>query len=737
MLSDADFELFYTSGEREPLEFFLEGFANAERLDLALGYFSTSAFNTLALGLAHFLARGGTMRIVLNDVLHPLDKHAIAAGLHGQQVPSVVEALLNAKDWYQLLSRRDKHFFDCVTFLVSQRRLQFKMVRPRSSGVGIVHQKSGVFSDSLGNEVAFNGSANFSASALTQNLEALSCYRSWFGNETENRGVEYFANQFESLWNGSNTSVEEIEIDLARTVEGLQGRSMDLAALLENERVLVSDALAEIERRMQSAGTLARKLRSLMKQLDDREVFTSPHLPSGVELRQYQLDALKAWKNRNYCALFEMATGTGKSLTALNCALHLRQNEGSVRALILVPTQSLAAQWESLMQLEAGFLNTLVASAENSSWWTDANRLLNYDRVARQDWAMIATYATFLTDRFQSLMSRMGEGVLLIADEVHNFGTERLVALHPHSIKRRIGLSATPARYFDEEGTEAILRFFCAEDGPAYRFDMARAIAEGYLCGYRYFPRLVTLNEQELISYREISKKLRMFLDDKTGRLRSDPIAVALLLKRKRIIHKASGKLDCLRDILASLVTAEYPINHTLVYVPEGEYAGDAYDSRRLIDAFAAVIASEFRLTQHQFIGSTSNRSQILRQFARGDIQVLTSMKCLDEGIDVPQTTTAIFCASTGNPRQFIQRRGRILRRAPEKSRATVFDMVVIPPLERWADEGSGLLERSLIQSELRRVLEFASLAENRYQALGVLDPLSRQYDIELYGSGD
>jgi superfamily II DNA or RNA helicase len=733
MLSDAQFELFYTSGEREPMEFFLEGFANATRLDLALGYFSTSAFNALALGLAHFLARGGSMRVVLNDVLHPLDKHAIARGLSHEGASTIVETLSNAKEWYQLLSRRDRHFFDCVSYLVSQRRLQFKIVRPRNAGCGIVHQKYGVFTDSWENEVAFNGSANFSASALTQNLEALSCYRSWLGNETENLGVRYFADQYEALWNGTNTSVEEIDIDLARTVEGLQDRPIDIATLLENERVLVSDALAEIERRMQSDGTLARKLRRLMKLLDERETYAAPHLPSGVELRQYQLDALEAWKNRNYCGLFEMATGTGKSLTALNCTLHLRQDEGSVRALILVPTQSLASQWESLMQLEAGFLNTVIASAENSSWWTDANRLLNSDRVARQDWVMIATYATYLTDKFQSLIGRMGEGVLLIADEVHNFGTERLVSLHPHSIKRRIGLSATPTRYFDEEGTEAILRFFCAEDGPAYRFDMARAIAEGYLCGYRYFPRLVSLNEEELISYRDISKKLRMFLDEKTGRLRNDPIAVALLLKRKRIIHKASGKLDCLRDILASLVADEHPINHTLVYVPEGEYAGDSHDSRRLIDAFAAVIAGEFRLTQHQFIGSTSNRSQILRQFARGDIQVLTSMKCLDEGIDVPQTTTAIFCASTGNPRQFIQRRGRILRRAPEKSRATVFDMVVIPPLERWADEASGALERGLIQSELRRVLEFASLAENRYQALATLEPVCRQYDIELH----
>jgi superfamily II DNA or RNA helicase len=735
MLSDGEFALFYSSGEREPMEFFLEGLANGNGLDLALGYFSTSGFNALALGLAHFLARGGAIRIVLNDVLHPLDKRAIDRGIQYKESATAVDALTNAGKWYHVLSRRDQHFFDCIAYLVSQQRLRFKMVRPRKSGSGIVHQKFGIFSDGLGQEVAFNGSANFSAAALTQNVEALSCYRSWLQNETEDCGVSYFTSQFEALWTGSNPSVEEVEINLARLVEAFPGHNMDVADLLEQESQLVSHALADIERRMQGEGTLARKLCKLKDLLDDRDALAAPHLPIGVKLRQYQLDALEEWKNRNYCGLFEMATGTGKSLTALNCALHLRQSEGAVRALVLVPTQSLAAQWESLMQIEAGFVNTVVASGENPSWWTQGNQLLNYDRVARQDWILITTYATFATDRFQSLLSRMSEGVLLIADEVHNFGTGRLIALHPHNFKRRIALSATPARHFDEEGTDAILRFFCADDGPAYRFDMARAIDEGYLCGYRYFPRLVSLEDDELTSYREISKKLRAFFDEETGRLRNDPVALALLLKRKRIIHKARGKLDCLRSILASHTATELSLGHTLVYVPEGEYSGAADDSRRLIDAFAAVITREFRLTQHQFIGTTRDRPTILRQFAKGEIKVLTSMKCLDEGIDVPQTATAIFAASTGNPRQFIQRRGRVLRNYPGKLRATIFDMVVIPPSERWADEGNGMLERSLIQGELRRVLEFASLAENRYQALGVLDPLCRQYDIELYGS--
>jgi superfamily II DNA or RNA helicase len=736
MLSKGDFELFYSSGEREPMEFFLDGFLLGTELDLALGYFSTSGFNALALGLAPFIARGGRIRIIANDALYPLDKGAILKGLTANGTPSILALLAKPSDWYPVLSRRDQHFFDCIAYLVSQRRLQFKVVRPREPASGIVHQKFGIFRDDCGNEVAFNGSANFSAAAFTQNVEALSCYRSWIGNDTEDRGVAYFVGQFDRIWSGSNLSVEEIDLGKVTEVDGNRGVPMPLAELLELESQVCAETLEEVERRGQGDSPLASKMRALTELLQVGGSLPTPHLPKGVALRQYQADALRAWEERGHCGLFEMATGTGKSLTALNCALQIRRDEGAVHILVLVPTQSLATQWESLLLHDAEFLHTVVASGDNPDWWSQGNRLLNYDRVAQQDWVIIATYATFATSKFQSLMNRMSESALLIADEVHNFGTRRLVQLHPHRLTRRIGLSATPARYFDDEGTEAIVGFFGAQNGPAYSFDMARAIEEGFLCRYRYHPYVVPLLDEELTAYREISRKLGAFFDEKTGKLRSDAVVVGLLLKRKRIIHKATGKLGCLREILTVLTTGEQRLSHTLVYVPEGDYTGGAEDGRKLIDAFSEVITREFRLTQHQFIGATKDRPEILRQFETGEIGVLTSMKCLDEGIDVPKTSTAVFCASTGNSRQFVQRRGRVLRRAPGKERAEVFDMVVIPAPGQWMDDRQMRVERSLLQSELRRVHEFANLAENRYEALGILDPVCRQYDIEVYGAG-
>lgn len=445
-------------------------------------------------------------------------------------------------------------------------------------------------------------------------------------------------------------------------------------------------------------------------------------------LRNYQEEAFMKWRDNNFMGLFEMATGTGKTITALNCAKYLLDKEDKVNLIILVPTLDLASQWTEETQ-KILLRNIILANSKNKNWYKEA--LIAVHGQMMSSYCIITTYATFLTKRFYSLVQKMSSDTILIADEVHNFGTAAHIGLYPQHICRRLGLSATPNRHFDEEGTKAILKYFHAEEGPTFQFSMADAIEQGYLCEYYYHPILVSLSEEELIKYKSISKKLLKYFN-KGDNFLDNPAVAALLLKRKRIIHSASGKFEVFRRILNELTKREN-LKYVLVYVPEGNDKKADKEDQKLINIFSEIITTEFGLSQYQFIGVTKNREWILEQFSKGKIAVLTSMKCLDEGVDVRRAEIAIFCSSTGNPRQFIQRRGRILRTHPDKKYATIYDMIVVPALINQYFEDTLQMEKSILQGELKRVYEFSGLALNHYQALQTLEKVALEFDLDIY----
>ncbi|MDN3548928.1 DEAD/DEAH box helicase family protein [Mucilaginibacter aquaedulcis] len=446
-------------------------------------------------------------------------------------------------------------------------------------------------------------------------------------------------------------------------------------------------------------------------------------------LRPYQLQAANNWKEAGYKGLLEMATGTGKTLTALSCARLLLEERGNLIVIILVPTLDLATQWATETR-QLLMSNVLLANSKNNSWYKE---VLMSMHSFQPSFSIITTYATFLTGKFQHLVKIMPSDTLIIADEVHNFGTLKHIAAYPLNISYRLGLSATPERYFDAEGSKALYDYFNIKDQPTFKFTMSEAIENGYLCEYYYYPKIVSLTDEELAGYKEISRKLMRFFNSSSQSLKDNSAVTSLLLKRKRIIHNASNKLKVFREIMTELVENHTPLKYLLVYVPEGNDKQVDEEDQRLIDTYSAVIAREFRLNQHQFIGGTLNRDKILGQFASGAIDVLTAMKCLDEGVDVRRAEIAIFCSSTGNPRQFIQRRGRILRTHPQKKFAIIFDMVVVPEVTNQYFEDTLLMEKSILQNELKRVHEFAGLALNHYQALDAIDEKAKEFDIDIF----
>lgn len=653
------------------------------------------------------------------------------------------------------LSERDRHFFECLSWLIRNNKIDIKIIAPLS-GEGIAHTKCGVFSDGL-SKVAFDGSVNFSRTALIENKESLTASCSWDG-DIEIAKIKDIESEFAKTFGGTDPAVRYLDASEVRTRITDSFKDKELVELLDDEAKLIEnqknskDLPVSVKMALERAKDKVQKAISKYKPAPVDEVNTDgPHFPYPSGPRDYQKIAFENWKANGQKGLFAMATGTGKTITSLNCLFEIYKHSGYYKALILVPTVTLVDQWETECK-KFGFNNIIKVCSRNKSWKDDIDRLKATEAISSNDglsYVIIGTYASYgKLDVHQELNEFSRRQVLLIADEAHNMGAptiqHKLIGI-PYL--RRIGLSATPERQFDDVGNRSIRKFFGAEDGYTYEYSMEEAINNGVLCKYYYFPHVVRLTDAEMEEYAKISNRLaKMYNFSKETFDKDNDILMMLLIKRKRIIHKASKKMGVFKEILRERISEKGDLRYTLVYVPEGNfpdtYAADIYDahdvikddpeSEHLIDEYTqAVREAGPRITVKQFTSQSSDRDQTLKDFASGDLQVLTSMKCLDEGVDVPRSELAIFCASTGNPRQFIQRRGRILRTHKDKEFATIHDLIVIPEVNPESD--SFRMEKNLVRAELNRVKNFAMLSRNLDYTVKELEEILDYYKLSIF----
>ena len=738
----------------EPIGFFSEALCNATQFDIKLGFFSSSAINVLSDGFATFLYNGGRMRMVINDILSINDRNAIMAGEENVMIPFF--DLQNIEEVKQILSERDKHFFECLAWLIKSERLDIKIVVPKE-GEGIAHSKCGLFSDGL-NRVAFDGSCNFSRTALIDNLESLTAFCDWDGQGDVYK-INDIAEDFERTFSGNDNSVIYLKADDVKSGICANFKHKEIEELIRDEQNLISKRLnSNYPPNIQDVLNKAkRKVESIIRKLEGQTIDISnerePRFPFD-EPRDYQKQAYENWKVKQK-GLFAMATGTGKTLTSLNCLLYIWKKFHFYKAIILVPTITLVDQWEDECK-RFHFYHITKVSSKNPKWKTELDSIKTKESIKidgeESSFIIIATYASFARENiFRELVDfnrNTTRQMLLIADEAHNMGAGRILdRLDGVKFARRIGLSATPERQFDDSGNKTIMEFFGCENGYTFEFNMKDAIDKGYLCRYKYFPHIVHLNDAEMAEYMRISLQLAKFFNqEKESFPKGDDILMRLLLKRKRIVHKAQEKEVIFQQIVQERYTEKGNLKYTLVYVPEGtrpdDETADVFDciesvndddfSNNLIDTYTGIVQDVSKTTTvKKFVSGIKERNEILEKFACGDIEVLTSMKCLDEGVDVPRSEMAIFCASTGNPRQFIQRRGRILRKHPDKHIAIIHDLVVAPEVNSAQENYN--MERSLIRSELKRVRDFAVLSENADFAYNELNEILSYYNISLF----
>lgn len=712
-----------------PARFFTDGLKNSTQFDLQLGYFNSAAISALAEGFASFISNGGIFRLVINQIVTRRDKEAIMQGEHGDVIDCV--DLSNFEELRKTFDAYQEQFFHCLAYLISVHRIQIVIIKPLANQ-GIAHTKSGQFRDGE-LTIAFTGSANFTVNGLFNNLEEITIDLSNSLDSMVHKRIDNQRMYFEAILNHHAKGIDYLSPENLETALTKSYANSDISDLLHAE-----EDLKKIKEK-----------RLLKAKANSNFELEEPHFPYS-EPRDYQKKAFETWKDNKQRGLFAMATGTGKTITALNCLLEIYKRNGYYKAIILVPTVTLVEQWEKECA-KFNFEHILKISSKNKDWRSSLLKLQIAERLSEdpkeQNYIIITTYASFVHDDvFNVLNSLPRKRVLLIADEAHNMGASQIRKRLPYvNIIRRIGLSATPERQYDDEGNKIVNQFFNVESNNyTFEYKMEDAIRNGVLCHYYYYPHLITLTDEEMRNYTDLSEKIAKYMNINGDSFKDDPILTGLLLKRKRIIHKATNKKPAFKKIIEDRLKEKRNLKYTLVYVPEGdEQEQETYpyaerdqirtvDDDHLIDQYTRIISeTDDRTTVREFTSESKDRDLMLKQFASGELEVLTSMKCLDEGVDVPRSEFAIFCSSTGNPRQFIQRRGRILRTHPEKHMAIIHDLVVAPITN--GSDSAKLVERNLLKNELKRVQNFALLSDNSSDSIIELEDVIQYYGLSIF----
>lgn len=720
MLRDVHFKHSYSSGYDEPKEFFTEALIESFTFDLGLGFFSSSGIRSLAYGFALFIANGGKMRVVINHILSKEDKEAIENGQKHLVKDFENRILSDIQKLTKTLSKEDEHFFHCLSYLISINRIEFIATISTKGGLG--HDKYGIFTDDEGNKVVFIGSANFSHSALELNGETITVFTS----PNDDKRISEYQTLFDKSWENDTPHLIHIPIDEVKTFISENFHKESLKQLLGNSIDLRED---------KSVNGFCKPLsQRVLEKIELKE--QEPRFPFPEE-RSIQIDAYNAWIKNGKNGVFAMATGSGKTVTALNCLRKEYKDNGFYKAIIVVPTQALAIQWQK--EAEAFNFQNIISTHTEKDWKNTLSRYTTRSFLDKsKSIIVITTYATFNRKDIQLFLHKVKglDSFIYIADEAHNIGSVSSLKNLPYNIKWRIGLSATPERIYDDLGSEKLYEFFNSRAPEyTYRYTMKQAIEENILCHYDYFPIFVELTDSEMDEYENISVQLRKFIDSDTRKYK--PEAEKLLLKRKRIIHKAENKKVAISNLLEDL-KQKRKLDYTFVFVPEGyepNYSErDCYDIDQedvhIIDEYAQMFKNQ-GYSYHKYISGLDDAPNILKSFANGDIQILLSMKCLDEGVDIPRAEHAIFCSSTGNPRQFVQRRGRVLRKSKGKDKAKIWDLIVTPP--NVMNDSSGI-ERSIFLNEVKRIVNFAALADNQIDILyGDLKNYCEALRIDLF----
>ena len=679
-------------------DFYIPCLTNSVYYKRAVGYFTSGGIELALRGIVGFIQNRGVMQLIASPFLNEEDINAINQGYEDRKIITE-RSILASLD--SILRDLSKNSIECLTWMIANNCLDIQLAISKQDCKGLYHEKIGIFIDQKGNRVAFTGSSNETKGGLLNNFESIDVYWSW--NDPQGRTIRK-ENDFNRMWDNNTNNVEIINFPDAAKNKLIKLAPKQAPGVLEDENY----------RKFYDLGAF--------KHL----VF--PRCPGDIKLYSYQKEALANWFENNGQGIFCMATGTGKTITALyGCAKiaeRFKKDKKSFLTIIVCPYKHLIKQWSK--ESRAFGIKPIECYDSVHSWKEKLQ--IERDLLKTQiPWftCAIVTYDTLRSDLFQNILNSLSCEKLIIADEVHNAGASQTRKAMPENVMFRMGLSATPERFRDDEGTKSIYDYFKKE---VVKVELSDAINKYHtLTPYYYYPVIVHLSSEEQETYYEITKKISQLSSYEDESDDDTPIKY-LLIQRSRLLAGAINKLDILKDLLMPLRET----THNLIYCGDSriEYSPAAEDLRQ-IEEVQRILGNELkmRVSTYTHLDSMEERARLQEQFENGSLQALVAIKCLDEGVDIPLTKRAFILASSTNPRQFIQRRGRVLRKAKGKEFAEIYDFIVVPA-SKTNDDRIFNIDRKLIRKELSRVLEFSKIAKNGPEASLKLLPLKEFYNL-------
>lgn len=689
--------------------FYIPCLKKASLYKRAVGFFSSSILLQISKGLCAMEANKAKIKLLISPKLDKQDYDAIVNGYNNQfqeYINNKFEELFEDVYDEESINR-----FALLSHLISIGLLDIKVVILRENNDrAMYHEKMGIMQDQDGNVIAFSGSANETENGYNLNYEAIDVYCSWKSEDAEQRaGLKDLA--FNRLWNGTEKGT----------------------IVLKFPDIIVNKLLIYESK---STGDIFKLDEQFQKKL--KKISNGPKIIEGIKLFDYQQQAIDVWESKNFRGIYDMATGTGKTFAGGGSICRLFEVKKRLFSVIVCPYVHLVEQWCD--ELKIFNIDAIKCYGNKNKYLIDLKRAAIKFKQKRTNFVCIlTTNKTFINDTIQNVISENLNYTLLLVDEAHNFGADKISSYLTLDYPYRLALSATLERYGDEEGTSKLFSFFGEK---CITYSLKRAIQEDKLTKYRYYPILVELDEDELGKYIELTKRIKQFKYKSKDNMKLIPDALKkLLLQRARIIAGAKNKLNKLIEIMQPYKNQ----NNILVYCGAVKYGEDGYEDsleeKKQIKLVIEKLKKDLGMTVSKFTSeeNSEERETLKAAFKNEEIQALIAIKCLDEGMNIPAIKTAFILASSTNPKEYIQRRGRVLRKFPGKQYAEIYDFITISrPLEqliRLSKEDKEL-EISLAGKELVRLIDFANLSDNPQYSNKIIDDIRSAYSIDVIGEG-
>lgn len=658
-------------------DFYNPVLSEAVKYDRVTGYFSSNSLALAAKGLKNFIHNDGKMRLLCGTQLSEDDLNTIV------NASDIAEMISDdfLEDIDSIYDDIELNHIKLLAWMVDNDYLEIKIgIVKNELGYtgGILHEKTGILEDKEHNTLLFSGSNNETARGWSSggygNIEKFKVFLSGI----DDKHMEEDILTFEDDWNNKNEFLEVMDVPKAAK-EGL----VKLAPESFDELMVLPLSYGE------------------MRGTGDRR-----------ELRDYQEEAISKWIENDKQGIFEMATGTGKTFTALNCIKKLLDEEDELLTIIACPYAHLVEQWAADVENFINIKTYRLYSSANNKWKKDLSDLaFDFDLGVVDKAVILTTHNTFSSDFFINEVSNIFANTFLIVDEVHHVASKSFSLGLLNGYNYRLGLSATPYIHNNQDATDLLINYF---NGIVFSYGIDKALIptekeDSILAPYDYFPKKVKLNEKELNDYLELSNEIaRLSIFNKKEM--SDSYK-RLLFKRKNIINDAKSKYDCLRDIIGLYDD----LDHLIVFC-----------SPHQLETVLKILKEEGVSPVHKFtqdegtkkseqFGGLSHREYLVEKFDEGYYKSLVAIKCLDEGVDIPSADKVILMSSSNNPREYIQRRGRVLRRSEGKEKAEIYDMTVVQ-----SDDYGNLID-SIVEPEKIRLMDFINLCDNPGYCMNLL----------------